>query len=392
VTAPLRAPTRSAPLDGVRALAVVAVLAYHAHYGWASGGYLGVDVFFVLSGYLITGVLLSTHRSWWGYRRFLVRRAVRLLPALAVAVLGAALVAGLTGLTAPVGRCSAGSLGYVMNLPFAESWDCPAMWHITWSLAAEQQFYVVWPVVLWVLAIGARRVLGRVRPLGRRMGVAARTDARVGSRALGLALTVALGSYALSVLWQVFLRREGEVLTARLAFGPDGRCLVILLGCALALWGAVRRTRRDVAPDDLVDTAVLLAVGTLVVTFSVGEFGRAVSDLWPLLVAATSSVALVWGAAHAGPTSATARVLGAGPVAWLGRVSYSLYLWHEVGYRLAEQVAPRGTVAAEALRFVLAVALAAASYHGIEQPVQRWWSARGRERTDEQKVLVATSS
>jgi peptidoglycan/LPS O-acetylase OafA/YrhL len=371
---------------------VVAVLAYHAHYDWAVGGYLGVDVFFVLSGYLITGVLLSTHRSWWGYRRFLVRRGVRLLPALAVAVVGAAVVATLTGLRAPVGRCSAGSLGYVMNLPFAESWDCPAMWHITWSLAAEQQFYVVWPLVLWVLAVGARRLLGRVRPLGSRVGVGARTDARVGPRALGLATTAALGLYALSVLWQVVLRADGEVLTARLAFAPDGRCLVILLGCALALWGAARRTRRRVAPDELVDTVVLLAVAALVVTFSIGEFGRAVSDLWPLLVAGTASVALVWGAAHAGRLSLTARALGAGPVAWLGRVSYSLYLWHEIGYRLAEQVAPRGTVTLEVLRFLLAVALAAASYHGVEQPVQRWWSSRGRERTAEPKVLAATSS
>src|SRR5205814_5463177 len=118
---------RSAPLDGVRALAVVAVMTFHAHYGWAAGGYLGVDVFFVLSGYLITGVLLSTHRSWWGYRRFLVRRAVRLVPALVVAMAGACLVAVATHVPSPAGRCTAASLGYVMNLPLVEKWHCTAL-------------------------------------------------------------------------------------------------------------------------------------------------------------------------------------------------------------------------------------------------------------------------
>jgi len=385
---------RSAALDGIRALAVVAVLAYHAHYPWAVGGYLGVDVFFVLSGYLITGVLLSTHRSWWGYGQFLVRRAVRLVPALAVAMLGVTFVAVATGLAAPAARCGGASLGYVMNLPFAESWGCPAMWHITWSLAAEQQFYLVWPVLLWVLAIGLRRVLGRLRPMARRVGVSSRRDHRVGPRALRVAAAAALGLYALSVAWQVLLRAEGEVLTARLAFAPDGRSLVLLLGCALALWLAARRTggRSVVHSDARVDGVVLAAVAVLAGSFALGALGRGVGHLWPLLAVAVGSAALVWGAVHASPLSWTSRALGAAPVAWLGRVSYSLYLWHEVGYRLAEQVAPRGSATAEVLRFALALGFAAASYHGVEQPVQRWWSRRGEDARSDEKVLVRATS
>jgi peptidoglycan/LPS O-acetylase OafA/YrhL len=373
---------RSAPLDGVRALAVVAVLLYHAHYGWAVGGYLGVDVFFVLSGYLITGVLLSTHRSWWGYRQFLVRRAVRLVPALAVAMAGVTAVALLTGLHAPVARCGTTSLTYLMNLPFADRLRCPAMWHITWSLAAEQQFYVVWPLLLAGLAL----VLRRVRPVARRVGATHPADVR--RRGLVGAAVVALALYGSSVLWQVVQRSHGDVPTAALAYGPFGRSLVLLLGCALALWGASRRSRRAPTPRRA-DAAALGGAVLLVLCVLTGELGPGLGDLWPLLGAALGSLGLVWGAARPTPGSLTQRLLGAAPVAWLGRVSYSLYLWHEVAYRLAEQVAPRGTPLAEVLRFALAVVLAAASFYAVEQPVQRWWSGRRVRETEPAKALVS---
>ena len=354
---------RSAPLDGVRALAVLAVMAFHAHYGWAAGGYLGVDVFFVLSGYLITGVLLSTHRSWWGYRQFLVRRAVRLVPALVVATAGATLVAVLTDVPSPPGRCAAASLGYVMNLPFVESWDCTALWHITWSLSAEQQFYVVWPLVLGLLAVVLRKV--RSRPGGR-------------GRGLALAAAFCAVAYAGSVWWQLVLR-AGGASTTRLAFPPDGRSLVLLLGCGLALGVAARRTARRprvlpragrVAGVSLVALALCLVLGDLRPSFS---------GLVPLVVAGLASTCLVAALVHAPASSRVTRALGTAPLAWLGRVSYSLYLWHEVGYRLAEQAAPRGTVTAEVLRFVLALLFATASYYLVELPTQRAWRRRGEE-------------
>jgi peptidoglycan/LPS O-acetylase OafA/YrhL len=347
----------------VRALAVVSVLAFHARYGWAAGGYLGGDVFFVLSGYLITGVLLSTHRSWWGYRQFLARRAVRLVPALLVATVAATAVALATHVRSPAGSCAAASLGYFMNLPFVEGWHCTAMWHITWSLSAEQQFYVVWPLLLAGLALVLRRMRPRPQGLG---------------RGLLLAAALCVIAYAASVCWQLHLRAGGAT-TERVAFGPDGRSLVLLLGCGLALAVASRRARRR---PRVLPRAGLLAGGSLVVLgwcLVFGHLGSEPRNAVPLVVAGLGATGLVAGLVHAPPTAWVVRALGAAPLAWLGRVSYSLYLWHEVGYQLAEQVAPRGTVTAEVLRFVLAFAFATASYYLVELPTQRAWRRRGEE-------------
>ncbi|HUR50776.1 MAG TPA: acyltransferase [Mycobacteriales bacterium] len=368
--------SRSAALDGVRAVAVLGVLAYHAHYPWAVGGYLGVDVFFVLSGFLITRVLLSTHRSWWGYRQFLVRRAVRLAPALVVAVAGMTLVGLLTGVPAgTVGSCGGASAGYVMNLPRAEELGCPAMWHITWSLAAEQQFYLAWPLALGALALVLTR-LRSGRPPGRGHGLA-------------LAAAGCLAGYLLELVWQVAARAAGSS-TAHVAYSPQGRSLVLLLGCGLALVVAARRAGRRAQVLPQADAVALLSVGALGWCLVEGELGGGVGDLVPLVVAGLASLALIAALVHAPASSRAARALGAGPVAWLGRASYSLYLWHEVAYRLAEQVAPRGSLVAEVLRFTLALALAAASYHWVEQGAQRWW-ARRSVRDEEPASLVASA-
>jgi peptidoglycan/LPS O-acetylase OafA/YrhL len=324
---------RSGPLDGVRAVAVVAVLAYHAHYGWARGGYLGVDVFFVLSGFLITRVLLSTHRSWWGYRQFLVRRAVRLVPALVVAVAGMTVVGLLTGVPAHVaGRCSGASVGYLMNLPWVEQWTCPPMWHITWSLAAEQQFYLVWPLVLALLAV----LLRWSRPQARR-------------RALVVAAGVAGALWVLSVVGEAY-RLEHGARISRIAFAPDGRSLVLLLGCGLALLTARRPPAWSRLSSRAADVSALAAGVLLCGCIGWGEVTRGLPVLVPLVLGAIASLMLVTTAAHAPGGSIVARGLGARPVAYLGRISYSLYLWHEVAYTLAERVAPRGTPMPEVLR------------------------------------------
>ncbi len=381
MTAPAQASparTRSAPLDGIRALAVVAVLFFHAHYPWAVGGYLGVDVFFVLSGFLITRLLLSTERSWPGYRQFLVRRAVRLLPALVVAMAGVVVVVTLLGTAQQrdqLGPCTGASVGYLMNLPFAEHLHCPAMWHITWSLAAEQQFYLVWPLVLVGLATALARS-SRLRPLTLRLGVAAGADA-ANERWLVLSASgvVTLGLWLAAVGWQAVLLDNGAS-TSRVAFFADGRSLVLLLGCALALLTEghpERHTRRRVRRAD---ATAGLAVLVLLLLVGWRSLGSGIAVVVPTVTGALAAAGLVWAAAHAAARTWVARGLGARPVAYLGCLSYSLYLWHEVAYRLAETVGPRGSLPTEVLRFVLALGFAAASYHGVELPAQQWWRAR----------------
>ena len=167
--------TRVAPLDGMRAFAVVAVILYHADPGWAVGGYFGVDVFFVLSGYLITTLLLG---EWLGsggvaLRAFWGRRARRLLPALFVmlAVVGAVSVLFPKVLGSPglLGD-TLSTVGYVANWHFiavhtnyfATAANPSPLQH-TWTLAIEEQFYLVWPLVLLVLMGALRR---RRRPAG----------------------------------------------------------------------------------------------------------------------------------------------------------------------------------------------------------------------------------
>lgn len=252
------------------------------------------------------------------------------------------------------------------------------MWNITWSLAAEQQFYLVWPLVLAVLALALRRY----RP----------ADTVGRGHGLLLAAGFCVVGYGLEALRQLAVREAGDVgLVRRLVFAPEGRSLVLLLGCALALLEARRRVASRSVLLGRSEAVAAIALLVLVVCFARGRLDSGPGGLVPFLVAGVGSLVLIRALVHASPGSGVARMLGARPVAWLGRVSYSLYLWHEVAYRLAEQVSPAGTLPAEVLRFVLAVGFAAASYHGVEQPVQRWWSRRGEEARADDRVLVATS-
>jgi peptidoglycan/LPS O-acetylase OafA/YrhL len=253
-----------------------------------------------------------------------------------------------------------------MNLPWVEHWGCPAMWHITWSLAAEQQFYLLWPLALAVLA-----------------GLLGWSRTRARHRALLVAGGLTVGLWVVSVLAQGF-RLENGARTSRIAFAPDGRSLVLLLGCALALLAARHPRGWTRLSGRTADATAIVAGALLFACFGWGGMTRGLPALVPIVVAGIASLLLVTTAAHAPAGSLVDVLLGARPVAWLGRISYSLYLWHEVAYRLAEQVAPRGTPVAEVLRFTLAVAFAAASYRWVEQPAQRWWSAR---RTRPEKEL-----
>jgi peptidoglycan/LPS O-acetylase OafA/YrhL len=344
-------------LDGLRALAVLAVLGVHSGLSWAGGGWAGVDVFFVLSGFLITALLLEEWQRTGAVslRRFYLRRALRLLPALVVLLAvcwlfaRACLPPRQEALTRQ-GVFSA--LGYYANWRVFRHPDVHDLLTHTWSLSVEEQFYFLWPLALAVLL---RLRLGRPALLGI-------VAAGVGGCAV-LRAVLWHGSHAFPELYM------------RLATRAD----TLLLGCLTALLasgGLLPRAGWGRALLHLAAGAALLYLGWVLVC------GRHTSDGWyyggyTLLAAAC---AVLVAALVSGPPRALAWLLEARPLVWLGRLSYSLYLWHYPLCLLHAAYVARlgkllGTPVPEALRLPLlyaAVLLAAAlSFYLVEQPFLR---------------------
>ncbi len=345
-------------LDGIRALAVMVVFAYHAEMGWARAGFLGVDVFFVLSGYLITALLLTERRrdGRIDLRRFWLRRARRLLPAVVVLL---AAVAVAVPLLAPdqasrIRGDLIAALGYVSiwwlivgEQSYFESAGRPPLLQHLWSLAVEEQFYLLWPPVL-ALALRRRPHRRLVKPL----------------------LLGVLGS---AVLMAVLFQPYAD--PSRVYYGTDTRALALLLGAALAAattrWQLVDRLRR---PGRL----ILEGCG-LVGQAGLGWAISHVNEFDPLLyrggftAVALLAAAMVAAAARPGPPVGLGRVLGSRPLVWIGRRSYGIYLWFWPVLMLTRpevDVSLRGAPLL-ALRVGLTVVLAALSYRFVELPVRQ---------------------
>src|SRR4051812_13077448 len=213
-------------LDGIRGIAVVAVLLFHGGVTWAKGGFLGVDVFFVLSGFLITTLLLEevAEKGTVHLRQFWTRRARRLLPALIVVVVATALVPKLVSLDRSAGdlrRDAAAALAYVANWRFVVDGAsyfgrtaAPSPLKHTWSLAVEEQFYVAWPLIVLLVARGRR---------------------------IWLALVAFLGAAASAVAMGLLFHPGGD--PSRVYYGTDTHVQVVLLGALLATVMMWRRLR-----------------------------------------------------------------------------------------------------------------------------------------------------
>ncbi|QKE84164.1 acyltransferase family protein [Arthrobacter sp. NEB 688] len=341
-------------VEGLRTVAVGLVLAYHL-LGGPSGGFVGVDVFFVVSGFVITTGLVreveATGRL--SLRRFYARRARRLLPA-------AGIVLGLTTLAAwflaprtermVVGSDVAGAAGYVVNWVFsarsvdylAEDLGPSPVLHF-WSLSVEEQFYLVWPLLLVALLwVGTRR---GVRP-GRR------------HLALGLGGLVVLPSLALSLWYTARAPEEAFFVTPT-------RLWEMGVGALVAL-GAGRWSRLRPAVAAVVGWAGLAVLGATAVLVGAGTAWPGSAALAPVLATAAVVVA-GFAAGRRGPE----RLLGLGPAVRVGALSYSLYLWHWPLLVVSGWVGLGDGLGVRVGVLAATVLLALASFHLVEDPVRR---------------------
>ena len=350
--------TRLPGLDGLRALAITAVLVFHLDPTWLPGGFLGVDVFFVVSGFLIT-TLLVRERAATGtvdLPAFWTRRARRLLPALLVCVPASVLLARLTegDLLVGIGRQVTGAFTFTSNwLEIGAGSDyfaatSPQLLMNLWSLAVEEQFYLLWPVAVLLL-------LARVR----------RPEARAATT-LGVAVLS-------SVLMAVRLDAENPT---RVYFGTDTHVMGLMLGAALAFaWSAPHRAwtvtpwwsahRRQVAAAALVTLGSLLALAseTSALTFRGG-----------ILLASLATTALVLVVVER--PGRLRSVLEVPLARWLGARSYGIYLWHWPVVLVIGQDLPvaRGSAAYALTRLwcvVVTLVVADLSYRLVEVPVRR---------------------
>jgi peptidoglycan/LPS O-acetylase OafA/YrhL len=372
-------------LDGLRALAVVAVLLYHAELTWLPGGFLGVEIFFVISGYLITALLLTEWRQLGrvDLKGFWMRRARRLLPALylLLALTLAYAVVFLPGEVAGLRDDAIAALGYVTNWylvlgheSYFEAIGRPSLLKHLWSLAVEEQFYLLWPpVVALGLSLGAYRWRQR--------------------RVLLVALSGAVTS---ALLMTILYRPEAD--PSRVYFGTDTRATGLLMGAALAfvwtpwpvpggrggsaaaprlrfnhqtLWSRLRRRWGWTAPL-LLDVAGLAALGGLIAfCLRLGEY-QPFLYRGGLASVGVATIVVIMACVHP-HTRLGEYLLGWGPLCWLGVRSYGIFLWHWPVFMVTR---PQLDVSLEglellALRLAVTLVLADLSYRYVETPIRK---------------------
>jgi peptidoglycan/LPS O-acetylase OafA/YrhL len=354
-------------LDGLRALAVFAVLFYHLGARWAPGGLLGVGVFFTLSGYLITDLLLAQIRNHGRilFGEFYWRRAKRLLPALYVMLALVLFYITLFQrdlLSSLPGDVIAAVL-YVSNwwyifhhVSYFNSF-IPSPFTNLWSLAVEEQFYLVWPLVLIVLVRFVR------------------------SRYVQVILTLALA--AASALAMALIYKPGTVPNL-VYYGTDTRAFALLIGAALAfLWPSTQLPTLHPAGRDAVNLLGFAGLGLFVwMVLFTNEYETFVYRGGMVLLAFGTALAVQ---ALTIPDGLLSHILGIAPLRWLGVRSYAIYLWHYPIIVLTASLQNRihNVLLYDAVILVASVGLAALSWHFVENPIRRltWNRKRGkRER------------
>src|SRR5215207_8690262 len=342
-------------LDGIRAVAVIAVLCYHANAPWALGGFLGVETFFVLSGFLITSLLLVEWQETGriDLKNFWLRRARRLLPAVWLLLLILPILATFFARDAlpRLKEDIPAALLYITNwvyivreVPYFEAFGRPPLLQQLWSLAVEEQFYLLWPLILLFLLRTLR-------------------NHRFGLLSAFLVLT------GISTLWMAGLYSPGAD-PLRLYYGTDTRAAGFLVGAILALLWSPREERKVVRPGI---SELLGWIGLSTVLFLYNQLNEFQSFLYRggILLTAFASALLIAGASSRGTW--ISKILETPLLRWIGSRSYSIYLWHWPVFMLTRpslDIDLPGVVVRIG-QIAITCGLAELSYRWIETPVRR---------------------
>jgi peptidoglycan/LPS O-acetylase OafA/YrhL len=347
-------------VDGLRAVAVIAVLLYHLGIDWIPGGFLGVDLFFVISGYVITGLILDSIERSGGLdlRAFYLSRVRRLLPALIAMVIFTTIYIGVYApetvrrFLSDLPYVFTGTMNWALvnrQQDYFEAIGRPPLLQHTWSLAVEAQFYLIWPLVLlFVLRYFGKKNISLV--------------------ALAIALASGIALFVYSI--QIDIR---ESAVSHVYFGTDTHSIGLFLGAALAVSWKPQNLTKEITKraQDFIDLiGVFGFLGLLSAFLFINE-----SD--PTLYRVAFPLTAIFGCAtlisviH--PASRFAPLLSTKPALWIGERSYGIYLWHWIVFQLTRPSLDLvgDDWALYSLRVLIVFALADISYRYIETPVRR---------------------
>jgi peptidoglycan/LPS O-acetylase OafA/YrhL len=374
-------------IDGLRAVAVAAVIFYHLGFAWIPGGFLGVDLFFVISGYVITRLLLDSIERSGGLdlRGFYQARARRLLPPMIFMIV-------LTGFYISIWAQDSVKR-FVSDVPFAlsgtinwwlvaneqdyfESIGRPPLLQHTWSLAVESQFYLIWPVILLLVL---KRFGKKVIPFA--------------------ALLIALISA--SLLFYVSLQLDASSDVSHIYFGTDTHSVGLFLGSALAVSWIPRNFKEHVSAraQNFIDFIGVFGLVGILATFLLIDESSPTAYKIAFPLAAVFGVAIITSIVH--PASRFAPILQNRVLLWIGERSYAIYLWHWVVFQISR---PRVDIDGEdwaliTVRILIVLALADISLKLVELPIRsgavEYWFKGMKYRTaairKRQKVFVISS-
>lgn len=375
-------------IDGLRALAVIAVMLYHLGFTWIPGGFLGVDLFFVISGYVITRLLLDSIEQSGGLdlRGFYLARARRLLPALIFTVTTTTIAIGIWApdtikrLLTDMPFALTGTMNWWLvarHQDYFESIGRPPLLQHTWSLAVEAQFYLLWPLILYFILkrLGKKRI-----PIA--------------------ALVIAAASGVALLLVSFSLDASNASKVSHVYFGTDTHSIGLFLGAALAVSWIPQNFTTQVSKkaQDFIDGIGVFGFIGIIATFLLIDETKPTLYKIAFPLAGIFGASIVMSVVH--PASRFAPILQNPIFVWIGQRSYAMYLWHWIIFQVTRpSVDLAGQMwALYALRILIVFALADISLRFIEQPIRRgalklWIKGlkyrTKRERTQQTRAFAA---